>query len=107
MGEHHEEQADEDQVEHEPGDQESTPPGAQPVGRQTVTGIKVSRKLPPKSFALLYLRELYIIYGNYKPYRYTSKPTLIQYGRVPKPRYRTIRHTKRSFKAESVSRQPF
>ncbi len=40
VGEHHEEQADEDQVEHEPGDQESTPPGAQPVGRQAVTGIE-------------------------------------------------------------------
>jgi hypothetical protein len=38
VGEHHEEQADQDQVEHEPGDQESTPPGAQPVGRQAVTG---------------------------------------------------------------------
>ncbi len=83
MGEHHEEQADEDQVEHEPGDQESTPPGAQPVRRQAVTGIeygtehepgnqkstlpgaqpvrrqavtgiKVSRKLPLKSFAIIF-----------------------------------------------------
>ena len=39
MSEHHEEQADEDQVEHEPGDQESTSPGAQPVGCLAVTGI--------------------------------------------------------------------
>jgi hypothetical protein len=38
VGEHHEEQADENQVEHEPGDQESTPPGAQPMRRQAVTG---------------------------------------------------------------------
>ncbi len=37
MSEHHE---DEDQVEHEPGDQESTSPGAQPMGRQAVTGIE-------------------------------------------------------------------
>ena len=40
MSEHHEEQADEDQVEHEPGDQESTSPGAQPVGCLAVTGIE-------------------------------------------------------------------
>jgi len=34
VGEEHDEEAEEDEVEDEPGHQESTPPGPQPVGRQ-------------------------------------------------------------------------
>ncbi len=49
VGEHHEEQADENQVEHEPGDQESTPPGAQPMRLQAVTGWGDGGKSAEKS----------------------------------------------------------